>query len=81
MVVIYIHKEHINKFKGDKNMRATEMINLLEKFEIKSCGHSTLAGAMVATFGIDYDNNPMYVEVEKYVAKCMTYDSIAGEWY
>lgn len=62
-------------------MTANDIIQLLERFEYKASGHSTIGGAMVAAFGIDYDKEPLFVELEKYIAKCMTYDTLTGEWY
>ena len=62
-------------------MPATTLLNLITRFEIKAVGHSTLEGAMVATFGIDWEATPEYREVANYVTACMSYDSLTGEWY
>jgi len=62
-------------------MDATTLLYLIERFERNAVGHSTLEGAMIATFGIDWEVTPEYREVASYVTECMTYDSESGDWF
>lgn len=62
-------------------MEASSLIKFIETFELKASGCSTVTSAMVAAFGVYYDNYPEYLEVENYVRNCMSYDKATGEWY
>ena len=62
-------------------MAATKLINLINTFELYSVGHSTLEGAMSASFGLDWEATPEFCQVANYVSNCMSYDSVTGEWY
>ena len=62
-------------------MSATTLLNLITRFELKAVGHSTLEGAMIAAFGIDWETSPEYCEVARYITACMNYNSLTGEWY
>lgn len=62
-------------------MSASTLINLISTFEIHSVGHSTIEGAMIASFGLYWELTSEYREVAKYVSNCMSYDAVTGEWY
>lgn len=62
-------------------MSATTLINLLNTFELHSVGHPTLEGAMIASFGLDWELIPEYRQVANYVSNCMSYDSVTGDWF
>lgn len=62
-------------------MEARTLIDLITRFETASVGCRTLTGAMVKAFGVNYNKVPEFLQVEKYVASCMQYDDVTGEWY
>lgn len=62
-------------------MTASTLIKLIGTFELHSVGHRTLEGAMIASFGIDWETVSEYREVASYVSQCMSYDAVTGEWY
>ena len=62
-------------------MSATTFINLITRFELYAVGHPTLEGAMIATFGLDWEATPEFREVAAYVSKCMSYDPVSGDWF
>lgn len=50
-------------------------------FDLYSVGHATLEGAMIASFGLDWDKSSDYRFLYNYVSKHMAYHSDSGEWY
>jgi len=62
-------------------MTATTFLNLITRFELTAVGHSTLEGAMIAAFGIDWEQTSEYREVADYVEHFMQYDTATGDWF
>ena len=56
-------------------LNTIDIIKLSEQLELHGVNHPILESAMIFTFGIDWDQDPIYTEFYEYAKKAMYFEA------
>lgn len=61
-------------------MATKNIFELAECLELKGVNHPILENAMIFAFGLDWEENSLYVEFYQYAKEGMYFDEVFNTW-